>query len=141
MTSRPQHSPIENSIRRGRWVAGGGQSCRPSPQLAALANGAAAHIMDYAFSSVVGQPAAPIIPALLPLGESVGATPAEVTAAFIVGFEVCLKLARAAPEQTAVGGWHAVSSIGTMGAPRACPALLQAPPRPIPHWPRPPPTL
>src|SRR6266852_1982862 len=104
-----------------------GQSLRTSPQLAALANGVAAHIMDYDFSSLLCQPTSPIIPALLPLAESVGATPAEVAAAFIVGFEVCLKLARAAPEQTAVGGWHAVSSIGTMGAAMACARLLKAP--------------
>ena len=84
-----------------------GQSFRTSPQLAALANGVAAHIMDYDMSSILGQPTSPIIPALLPLAESTGATPAEVTAAFIVGFEVCLKLARAAPEQSLVGGWHA----------------------------------
>src|SRR5258706_12182228 len=83
--------------------------------------------MDYDFSSLLGQPTSPIIPALLPLAESVGAAPAEVTAAFIVGFEVCLKLARAAPEQTAVGGWHAVSSIRTMGAAMACSRLLKVP--------------
>ncbi len=62
-----------------------GQSFRTSPQLAALANGVAAHIMDYDMSSLLGQPTSPIIPALLPLAESTGATPAEVTAAFIVG--------------------------------------------------------
>jgi 2-methylcitrate dehydratase PrpD len=77
-----------------------GQSFRTSPQLAALANGVAAHIMDYDFSSVLGQPTSPVIPALPPLAESVDATPAEVTAAFIVGYEVCQKLARTAPEQT-----------------------------------------
>jgi 2-methylcitrate dehydratase PrpD len=104
-----------------------GQSFKTSPQLAALANGVAAHIMDYDFSSLLGQPTSPIIPALLPLAESVGATPAEVTAAFIVGFEVCLKLARAAPEQTSVGGWHAVSSVGTIGAAMACARLLKVP--------------
>jgi 2-methylcitrate dehydratase PrpD len=104
-----------------------GQSFRTSPQLAALANGVAAHIMDYDMSSLLGQPTSPIIPALLPLAESTGATPAEVTAAFIVGFEVCLKLARSAPEQSSVGGWHAVSSIGTMGAAMACARLLQVP--------------
>jgi 2-methylcitrate dehydratase PrpD len=104
-----------------------GQSFKTSPQLAALANGVAAHIMDYDLSSLLGQPTSPIIPALLPLAESIGATPAEVTAAFIVGFEVCLKLARAAPEQTSVGGWHAVSSIGTMGAAMACARLLKVP--------------
>jgi 2-methylcitrate dehydratase PrpD len=104
-----------------------GQSFRTSPQLAALANGVAAHIMDYDFSSLLGQPTSPIIPALLPLAESLPATPAEVTAAFTVGFEVCLKLARAAPEQTSVGGWHAVSSIGTIGAAMACARLLKVP--------------
>jgi len=104
-----------------------GQSFKTSPQLAALANGVAAHIMDYDMSSLLGQPTSPIVPALLPLAESIGATPAEVTAAFIVGFEVCLKLARAAPEQSSVGGWHAVSSIGTMGAAMACARLLKVP--------------
>src|SRR5713226_5448470 len=108
-------------------VSAVGQSLRTSPQLAALANGVAAHIMDYDMSSLLGQPTSPIIPALLPLSESTGATPAEVMAAFMVGFEVCLKLARAAPEQTAVGGWHAVSSIGTMGAAMACARLLRVP--------------
>jgi 2-methylcitrate dehydratase PrpD len=104
-----------------------GQSFRTSPQLAALANGVAAHIMDYDFSSMLGQPTSPIIPALLPLAESTGATPAEVTAAFIVGYEVCQKLARTAPEQTLAGGWHAVSTIGTIGAAMACASLLKVP--------------
>jgi 2-methylcitrate dehydratase PrpD len=49
-----------------------GQSFRTSPQLAALANGVAAHIMDYDFSSLLGQPTSPIIPALLPLAEHRG---------------------------------------------------------------------
>jgi len=46
-----------------------GQSFRASPQLAALANGVAAHAMDYDFSYIMGQPMVPIIPALLPLAE------------------------------------------------------------------------
>jgi 2-methylcitrate dehydratase PrpD len=109
-----------------------GQTLRTSPQLAALANGVAAHIMDYDLSSLLGQPTSPIIPALLPLAESTGATPAEVMAAFIVGFEVSLRLARTAPEQSSIGGWHAVSSIGTMGTAMACARLLKAPRETIP---------
>jgi 2-methylcitrate dehydratase PrpD len=109
-----------------------GQSFRTSPQLAALANGVAAHIMDYDLSSLLGQPTSPIIPALLPLAESTGANPSEVMAAFIVGFEVCMRLARAAPEQSSIGGWHAVSSIGTMGAAMACARLLKVPRERIP---------
>jgi 2-methylcitrate dehydratase PrpD len=104
-----------------------GQSFRTSPQLAALAGGVAAHIMDYDFSSVLGQPTSPVIPALLPLAESTGAAPADVTAAFIAGYEVCQKLARTAPEHTLTGGWHAVSTIGTIGAAMACARLLKVP--------------
>jgi 2-methylcitrate dehydratase PrpD len=103
-----------------------------SPQLAALAIGVAAHIMDYDMSSLLGQPTSPIIPALLPLAESIGATPDEAMAAFIVGFEVCLKLALAAPEQSNIGGRHVVGSIGTMGAAMACARLLRAPRETIP---------
>jgi 2-methylcitrate dehydratase PrpD len=109
-----------------------GQSFRTSPQLAALANGVAAHIMDYDFSSMLGQPTSPTIPALLPLAESIGATPAEVMAAFLIGFELCMRFAQSAPEQSAIIGWHGVSSIGTMGAAMACARLLKAPPETIP---------
>ena len=65
-----------------------GQSLRSSPQLAALANGVASHALDFDFTYMQGQLVAPVIPALLPLAESTGATPAEKLAAFIVGFEV-----------------------------------------------------
>ena len=44
----------------------------------------------------------------------------------------CLKLARCVPEQSSAGGWHAVSSIGTMGAAMACARLLKVPRAHIP---------
>jgi hypothetical protein len=69
-----------------------GQSLRTSPQLAALANGVASHALDFDFTYMQGQLLAPVIPALLPLAESTGASPAETLAAFIVGFEVCSRL-------------------------------------------------
>src|SRR5215510_9611126 len=54
-----------------------GQSLRTSPQLAALANGVAAHAMEYDFTFLSGQSISPVIPALLPLAESTGATRSE----------------------------------------------------------------
>src|ERR1700716_400635 len=51
------------------------QALRASPQLAALANGVASHALDFDFTYMQGQLVAPIIPALLPLAESTGATP------------------------------------------------------------------
>ena len=109
-----------------------GQSFKTSPQLAALANGVAAHAMDYDFSYIMGQPMVPIIPALLPLAETTGASPAEVIAAYIVGFEVASRMARANPTQSRERGWHAVGTIGTTGAAVACARLLKLPAAAIP---------
>jgi 2-methylcitrate dehydratase PrpD len=109
-----------------------GQSFRASPQLAALANGVAAHAMDYDFSYIMGQPMVPIIPALLPLAEQTHATPSEVMAAFIVGFEVASRMARANTTQSLAGGWHAVGTIGTTAAAAACARLLKLPAAQIP---------
>jgi 2-methylcitrate dehydratase PrpD len=109
-----------------------GQSFRTSPQLAALANGVAAHAMDYDFSYIMGQPMVPIIPALLPLAETTGASQADVIAAYIVGFEVASRMARANPTQSRERGWHAVSTIGTTGAAAACARLLKLPAAAIP---------
>jgi 2-methylcitrate dehydratase PrpD len=109
-----------------------GQSFKTSPQLAALANGVAAHAMDYDFSYIMGQPMVPIIPALLPLAETTGASPSEVIAAYIVGFEVASRMARANPTQSRERGWHAVGTIGTTGAAAACARLLKLPAAAIP---------
>ena len=104
-----------------------GQSIRTSPQLAALANGVAGHAMDYDFSFLSGQSVAPVIPALLPLAESTGATPAECVAAFIVGCEVAGRLLRASPRLSNDGGWHSTGTVGAIAAAAACAKLLKLP--------------
>src|SRR5258708_32481301 len=83
-----------------------GASLKTSPQLAALANGVASHALDFDFTYTQGQLLAPVIPALLPLAESTGATPAETLAAFIVGFEVCSRLSRATPNHNGARPLH-----------------------------------
>jgi 2-methylcitrate dehydratase PrpD len=109
-----------------------GQSLRASPQLAALANGVASHALDFDFTYMQGQLVAPVIPALLPLAESIGATPAQTLAAFIVGFEVASRLSRANPNHNGGGAWHATGTIGTIGAAAACARLLSLPAATIP---------
>jgi 2-methylcitrate dehydratase PrpD len=109
-----------------------GQSLRASPQLAALANGVASHALDFDFTYMQGQLVAPIIPALLPLAESTGATPAQTLAAFIVGFEVASRLSRANPNHNGGGAWHATGTIGTIAAAAACARLLKLPAANIP---------
>jgi 2-methylcitrate dehydratase PrpD len=109
-----------------------GQSFKASPQLAALANGVAAHAMDYDFTFVSGQAASPVLPAILPVAETSAATPAEITAAFIIGCEVSARVARANFLASSVGGWHGVGVFGVIGAAAACARLLKVPPDRIP---------
>ena len=102
-----------------------GQSLRTSPQLAALANGVAGHALDFDFTYTQGQLLAPVIPALLPLAERTGATPAETLAAFIVGFEIASRLSRANPNHNGGGSWHGTGTIGTIAAAAACARLMK----------------
>src|SRR5262250_1700069 len=109
-----------------------GQSLRTSPQLAALANGVAAHAMDYDFTFLSGQSVSPVIPALLPLAESTGATPTDCVAAFIVGAEVAARLLRASPRLSNDGGWHSTGTVGSIAAAAACAKLMKLPADKIP---------
>jgi hypothetical protein len=58
-----------------------GRPLRTSPQLAALANGVAGHAMDFDLNTA-GQSVVGVIPAILPVAETTGATPAEMLATF-----------------------------------------------------------
>ena len=109
-----------------------GQSLRASPQLAALANGVAAHAMDYDFTYVAGQAASAVLPAVLPLAETTGASPAETMAAFIVGCEVAARVARSNFLASSVGGWHTTGTVGALAAAAASARLLKTPVARIP---------
>jgi 2-methylcitrate dehydratase PrpD len=104
-----------------------GSKLKASPQLAALANGVASHAMDYDFSYISGQSAAPVIPALLAVAESRNATPAEFLAAFIVGCEVTARVGRSSPRISNGGGWQAAGVVGGISAAAACAKLMQLP--------------
>lgn len=109
-----------------------GTSQRASPQLAALANGVAAHALDFDLTCMQGQLTASLIPALLPLAESSSATPRETIAAYIVGFEVASHLSRANPNHNGGGAWHGTGTIGTIAAATASAKLLKVPASAIP---------
>jgi 2-methylcitrate dehydratase PrpD len=109
-----------------------GQSLRASPQLAALANGVATHAMDYDLTYVAGQAASAVIPAVLPVAEVTGATPAETMAAIIIGYEITARVGRSNFLASSVGGWHTVGTVGVIGAAAACARLLKVPAERIP---------
>ena len=102
-----------------------GQGFKSSALQAALANGTAAHALDYDHSfTLMGQPTAPIIPAVFSLGESLGASGGEILEAYVAGFEVTAKLVLSLSDSKE-DGWHAPGTLGSLGASVACAKLLR----------------
>jgi 2-methylcitrate dehydratase PrpD len=99
-----------------------GQGFRSSAIQAAFANGVAAHAEDFDYSFVLaGQPMAPIVPAVLAVAETLGASGKQLIEAFAAGFEVTASLAFAVKD---MGVWHANGVLGAFGAMAACAKLL-----------------
>ncbi|MDM0053573.1 MmgE/PrpD family protein [Variovorax sp. J22R115] len=95
-------------------------------EMAALTNAVAGHVLDYddVTSPLRGHPSVAMIPALIGLAEAMGADGTEFIAAYVAGFEVICKLARAIAVKHYAQGWHSTSSIGVIGAAVACARLL-----------------
>jgi 2-methylcitrate dehydratase PrpD len=111
----------------------GGNACsvlgtadRASASGAALANGTAAHALDYddmCFVSLA-HPSAPLVAAALAAGELTGATGRDLLDAYIVGFEIEGRLGQLMNPQHYQRGWHCTSTLGTIGAAAAVSRLL-----------------
>jgi 2-methylcitrate dehydratase PrpD len=103
-----------------------GTPLRSSVEDAALANGTAAHALDYddLHQSLSGHPSVPVLPAALALAERGRLTGAALVTAFVVGVEIEAKLGRALNPGLYEIGWHATSTLGVFGATAACARLL-----------------
>jgi 2-methylcitrate dehydratase PrpD len=107
-----------------------GTALRTSAGNAALANGTAAHALDFddmCFVSLA-HPSAPLVAALLATCEIASpSTPMAGSAlldAYIVGFEVEARLGRIMNPRHYQRGWHCTATIGTVGAAAAASRLL-----------------
>ena len=103
-----------------------GTALRSSAGHAALANGTAAHALDYddmCFVSLA-HPSAPLVAAALAAAELTGASGRALLDAYIVGFELEGRLGRAMNPRHYQRGWHCTSTLGTIGAAAAAARLL-----------------
>ena len=103
-----------------------GTSLRVSATSAALANGTAAHALDYddmCFVSLA-HPSAPLVAALLAAGDMGGASGAKAIDAYVVGFEVEARLGRVMNPRHYQRGWHCTSTLGAIGSAAAVARLL-----------------
>jgi len=103
-----------------------GTSSSASAPDAALANGTAAHALDFddmCFVSLA-HPSAPLVPAIIAAGELAGTSGQEVLDAYVVGFEIQARLGRLMNPRHYQRGWHCTSTLGAISAAAGAARLL-----------------
>lgn len=104
-----------------------GTQMKTSVLLAALANGTAAHALDYddVNSIMRSHPSITLLPGLFALGEYEHRSGREILTAYVTGFEVGAKLGRALNPELVFQGWFPVGTLGTLMQTVACAKLLE----------------
>lgn len=125
--------PVAAIVRQVARAEGGTPLCtvvgtvlRTSPTWASLANGAAGHAHDFDDTNfaLLGHPSVPLLAAALASGEAEMADGATIALAYLIGFEVDAALGKAVNPDHYVRGWHATTSIGTLGCAAAAARIL-----------------
>ncbi len=103
-----------------------GRQPRAAPLQVALVNGAASHVLDYDDVNTVmhGHPSAPILPALLALGQQRRSSGRELITSFVAGYEFACRVGQALSAGHYDRGFHATGTVGALGAAAACAHLL-----------------
>src|SRR2546430_12328587 len=124
--------PAARSVQGVVAADGGGPCCVIGTQIAAsatnaaLANGTAAHALDYddmCFVSLA-HPSAPLVTAALASAELAGASGSALLDAYLAGFELEARLGGVMNPRHYQRGWHCTSTLGTIGAAAASSRLL-----------------
>lgn len=136
-TNEPSVERVRIGIR-GRGLGAStaiGQHNRVPAACAALINGTAAHALDYddEFLPALTHASAVLVPALLALGEERNLSGAAILDSYIVGIELHAALGRGVIRSHYDIGWHATSTIGTIGTAGACARLLGLGPGEVAH--------
>jgi 2-methylcitrate dehydratase PrpD len=103
-----------------------GRSERVDMASAALLNGISSHTFDYddTHLKTIIHPAGPVAPAILALGEQIGASGRQLIDALVLGVEVSCRIGNAIYPDHYDRGWHITGSTGMLGAAAACARLL-----------------
>jgi 2-methylcitrate dehydratase PrpD len=102
---------------------------------AALANGVAAHVLDFddTHTDSIVHGSAIIAPVVLALGEARGIRGADLLTAFIAGWEVAARVGLASHGTFHARGFHTTSIAGVFGAAAAAARILSLPPDVVVH--------
>jgi 2-methylcitrate dehydratase PrpD len=133
--------PAARAVQQVAHAGGSGESrifgttIRTTVAAAALANGTAAHALDYddmCFVSLA-HPSAPLVPASLAIADLKGAPGRAALEAYVLGFEIEGVLGRRMQPRHYQRGWHPTSTLGTLGAAAAASRLLGLDPERAAH--------
>ncbi|MBI4591585.1 MAG: MmgE/PrpD family protein, partial [Candidatus Rokubacteria bacterium] len=125
--------PPARIVQRVAEAEGGAPLCtvlgtqmRTGGVWAALANGTAGHALDFDDTNfaLLGHPSVPLLSAALAAAELALADGRALIHAFLLGFEVETTLAEVMNPAHYARGWHATSTLGTLGAAAASAKLL-----------------
>lgn len=107
-----------------------GHGFRTSASMAAFANGAMAHALDYedAHDGSLTHPNAQMVPAALALAEATGAAGRELAAALVVGCDLVCRLGQSINVSIDSYGWYPPPILGGYGAAAAAGRLLKLSP-------------
>jgi 2-methylcitrate dehydratase PrpD len=123
----PHSEIVRGYVRKMGGVAESsiiGSNLKTSPYLAALANGTMGHALDYDDMGGFGHPSVVLAPAVLAIGESIGASGKDILAAYVIGFEVAALL-HGTLWTHYLRGWHGTDNFGSLGAGAAVARLLR----------------
>jgi 2-methylcitrate dehydratase PrpD len=102
-----------------------GGAFKTSTYMAALANGTIGHALDYDDIGGWGHPSVVLAPAILAIGEELGASGMDVLTAYVVGWELAYCVHAVAGDAHYKRGWHVTNTSGTLGAAAAAAWLLK----------------
>jgi 2-methylcitrate dehydratase PrpD len=125
--------PVAGIVRKVVRAEGGiplatvvGTSLKTAPGWAALANGAAGHAHDFDDTNfaLLGHPSVPLLSTALAAAEAEMVSGRALVLAYIIGFEIDVALGTALNPDHYTRGWHATSSIGTLGCAAAAARIM-----------------
>lgn len=129
-------APGSTMVRESVLLDGGAGACslfgverpRVTAGAAALANGTAAHALDFddVLTVMIGHPSAPVLPAAFALAEEGGLSGRRLLEAFVAGVEVEARIGSAVAPGHYTRGFHATGTAGTFGAAAAAAKILGA---------------
>lgn len=113
-------------LERGSGARVPGLSVSGHPEDVGHLTGIMAHALDFddVHQTMGGHPSVPVLSALLPVADDVGASGRELIRSFAIGTDIEIRLANAMNPGHYERGWHPTAVLGTMGATAAVGDLL-----------------